>query len=85
MEEDYTDAREYDDGREVGIGKVYSRDGMVKYEWYIVNSEALKRKLRQENELLRNTNKNILDSLKDLAAEHNMPKVVIEKIESIIE
>ena len=41
MEEDYTDAREYDDGREVGIGKVYSRDGMVKYEWYIVNSDPV--------------------------------------------
>jgi len=41
MEEDYTDAREYDDGREVGIGKVYSRDGIVKFEWYLINSDPV--------------------------------------------
>lgn len=41
MAEDYTDAREYDDGRDVGIGKVYSRDGRVKYEWHIVNSDPV--------------------------------------------
>lgn len=39
MEEDYTDAREYDDGREVGIGKVYYRDGMVQFEWHLTNSD----------------------------------------------
>lgn len=39
MEEDYTDAREYDDGREVGAGKVYYRDGMVQFEWYLTNSD----------------------------------------------
>ena len=41
MEEDYTDARDYDDSREVGIGKLYTRDGRVKYEWYIVNSDPV--------------------------------------------
>ena len=39
MEEDYTDARAYDDGREVGIGKVYYRDGMVQFEWHLTNSD----------------------------------------------
>lgn len=39
MEEDFTDAREYNDNREVGIGKVYFRDGTLKYEWFMVNSE----------------------------------------------
>jgi len=41
MTEDYTDAREYDDDREVGIGKVYTRDGRVKYEWFIINSDPI--------------------------------------------
>jgi antitoxin component YwqK of YwqJK toxin-antitoxin module len=41
MEEDYGDAREYKDGRETGIGKVYSREGVIKYEWYFVNSDPV--------------------------------------------
>jgi len=41
MEEDYSDARKFDDARETGTGKVYYRDGMVKFEWYLVNSDPV--------------------------------------------
>jgi hypothetical protein len=41
MEEDYSDARQYKDRREVGIGKVYSRDGTLKYEWRLTNADPV--------------------------------------------
>ena len=41
MEEDYADAREYGDESEVGIGKVYFRDGTLKYEWYMTVTEPI--------------------------------------------
>lgn len=41
MEEDYSDARDYQDKRDVGIGKVYFRDGKIKYEWYLTNSNPV--------------------------------------------
>ncbi len=34
MAEDYTDARQGSETKEAGIGKVYFRDGKLKYEWY---------------------------------------------------
>ena len=41
MEVDFSDARKYDDGRDVGIGKVYSQDGRVKYEWKLINTDPV--------------------------------------------
>jgi len=41
MEEDYSDARDYKGRKEVGVGKVYFRDGTLKYEWYLVQSDPL--------------------------------------------
>ena len=41
MEVDYSDAREYDDGRDVGTGKVYSQDGRLKYEWKLTNTDPV--------------------------------------------
>ncbi len=41
MEEDYTDAREHLDERDVGIGKVYFRDGTLKYEWYLTVTKPI--------------------------------------------
>ena len=39
MEEDFNDAREYMDNRDVGEGKLYGRDGSLKYEWHMINSD----------------------------------------------
>lgn len=41
MEEDYSDAREFMDKRGTGIGKTYWRDGTIKFEWYMVNSDPV--------------------------------------------
>lgn len=43
MEVDYSDARgaSNKDDPEVGIGKVYTRHGTVKFEWFLVNSEPV--------------------------------------------
>jgi antitoxin component YwqK of YwqJK toxin-antitoxin module len=41
MEVDYSDAREYDDGRDVGVGKVYFRDGRIKYEWKLTKTDPV--------------------------------------------
>lgn len=38
LEVDYRDARKGD--REVGIGKLYYRNGVLKYEWHLTNSDA---------------------------------------------
>ncbi len=41
MERDYTDAREYFEEDEVGVGKVYFRDGTLKYEWSMTNGDPV--------------------------------------------
>ena len=41
MEADYTDAREHSDDKEVGIGKIYFRDGALKYEWSMTITEPI--------------------------------------------
>lgn len=41
MEEDYGDARESPDGTEKGVGKVYARDGVLKYEWHFTYSNPV--------------------------------------------
>ena len=38
MEEDYTDALPLEKDREVGVGKVYGRNGVIKYEWNLTQS-----------------------------------------------
>ena len=38
MEEDYTDALQLPDVREVGVGKVYDRRGKIKYEWHLTQN-----------------------------------------------
>ena len=40
-EEDYTNARGNLNGPETGIGKVYSRDGMIMYEWHFTVTEPI--------------------------------------------
>ena len=37
MEINYEDARPYDNDKEVGIGKVYFKNGVLKYEWNMTN------------------------------------------------
>ena len=39
LELDYQDARHYKDEKEMGTGKVYFRDGTLKYEWHLTNSD----------------------------------------------
>ena len=41
MEKDYTNARDSRSEKEVGIGKVYSRDGALKYEWFMTVTEPI--------------------------------------------
>lgn len=41
MEENYTNAREYGVDDETGIGKVYFRDGAIKYEWHLTVTEPI--------------------------------------------
>ena len=41
MEEDYTNARDSRSEKEVGIGKVYSQDGTLKYEWFMTVTEPI--------------------------------------------
>ena len=41
MTKDYTDAREHQDAGEVGRGKVFFRDGRLKYEWQMTNSDPV--------------------------------------------
>lgn len=40
METDYSDARNYGDDPEVGVGKMYYPNGKLKYEWHMTNSDA---------------------------------------------
>jgi len=50
---DYQDAREYGEDVEVGRGKLYYKDGTVKYEWQLTNSdeEGFKKSYNQKGEL----------------------------------
>lgn len=41
LEVNYEDARENTDDKETGIGRVYYRDGTLKYEWSLTNSEKI--------------------------------------------
>ena len=41
MEEDYSNARDSRGEEEVGIGKVYSRDGTLRYEWFMTVTEPI--------------------------------------------
>lgn len=41
MTEDFSNARPVTDGSETGVGKVYTRHGTVKFEWFFVNSEPV--------------------------------------------
>jgi len=40
FEVDYEDARSWGDNKEVGVGKLYHRDGTLKFEWHITRSES---------------------------------------------
>ena len=53
MEVNYEDAREQSDKKETGLGKVYYRDGTLKYEWNLSNSEKIgfKKSYNQDGEL----------------------------------
>ena len=54
MEQDYEDARHYEDDNEVGIGKVYSRDGTIKYEWHLTRTDEIgfKKSYNSKGELI---------------------------------
>ena len=41
MEMDFSDARDYGDGKDVGMGKVYFPNGRVKYEWKLTNTDPI--------------------------------------------
>lgn len=38
---DYRDARDLKDSKETGIGKLYNRDGSLKYEWHMTNAQKI--------------------------------------------
>lgn len=40
FEVDYEDARSLGDNKEVGVGKLYARDSLLKFEWHITRSES---------------------------------------------
>ena len=41
LEVNYEDAREQTGNKERGVGRVYYRDGTIKYEWNLTNSEKI--------------------------------------------
>ena len=41
LEVNYEDAREQTDNKERGVGRVYYRDGTIKYEWNLTNSKKI--------------------------------------------
>ncbi len=41
LDVNYEDAREQPDKKETGVGKVYYRNGVIKYEWSLTNSEKI--------------------------------------------
>ena len=45
MEVDYTDNLMFTDDIEVGVGKVYYRDGVLMYEWSLTNSNPIRYKI----------------------------------------
>ena len=53
LEVNYEDAREQTDNKERGAGRVYYRDGTIKYEWNLTNSEKIgfKKSYSQDGEL----------------------------------
>lgn len=53
LEVSYEDAREQSGEKETGAGKVYYRDGTIKYEWNLTNSEKVgfKKSYSQDGEL----------------------------------
>ena len=53
LEVNYEDAREQTDNKERGAGRVYYRDGTIKYEWNLTNSEKIgfKKSYNQDGEL----------------------------------
>lgn len=53
IEINYEDARKDTDAKETGVGKVYYRDGTLKYEWHLTNSEKIgfKKSYNQDGEL----------------------------------
>jgi antitoxin component YwqK of YwqJK toxin-antitoxin module len=53
LEVNYEDARKDTDAKENGVGKVYYRDGTLKYEWHLTNSEnvGFKKSYTQDGEL----------------------------------
>jgi|SRR3989338_328734 len=53
LEVNYADAREQTDNKETGVGKVYYRNGTLKYEWNLTNSEKIgfKKSYNQNGEL----------------------------------
>ena len=38
MEQDLSDARDYPNEREVGVGKIYYKEGALRYEWNLTNT-----------------------------------------------
>lgn len=53
LEINYEDARKDIDAKETGVGKVYYREGTLKYEWHLTNSEKIgfKKSYNQDGEL----------------------------------
>ena len=51
---DYTDARDYEGQKEVGIGKIYFKTGKLKYEWNITKSTKIgyKKSYSEEGKLI---------------------------------
>ena len=54
FEGNYEDARDYADNKEVGIGKLYFKNGILKYEWNFTKSEniAFRKSYNQNGELV---------------------------------
>lgn len=53
LEVNYEDAREQAGNKEAGVGRVYYRDGIIKYEWNLTNSEKIgfKKSYNRDGEL----------------------------------
>ncbi len=53
LELDHQDARPYKDEKEAGTGKLYFRDGTLKYEWHLTNSDKIgyKKSYSQDGQL----------------------------------
>ena len=55
MELNYEDALDWGDEQEVGVGKVYNKDGTLKYEWNLTtkNSTGFKKSYNRYGQLVR--------------------------------